>query len=61
MTLEAVLVGQRVLLHTGLSRINGGFFVCEPSVFDHIEGDATMWEREPLERLAREGGIDADA
>jgi NDP-sugar pyrophosphorylase family protein len=37
--------------------INGGFFVCEPSVFDYIEGDATSWERTPLERLAREGEL----
>jgi glucose-1-phosphate cytidylyltransferase len=34
--------------------INGGFFVLEPSVLDRIDGDATMWEREPLERLARD-------
>lgn len=40
------------------SWINGGFFVCEPSVFDYIEeGDATIWERSPLERLAREGQL----
>jgi glucose-1-phosphate cytidylyltransferase len=32
--------------------INGGFFVCEPSVIDYIENDATVWEREPLERIA---------
>lgn len=32
--------------------INGGFFVCEPGVFDLIEGDGTIWEREPLESLA---------
>jgi glucose-1-phosphate cytidylyltransferase len=33
--------------------INGGFFVCEPKVFDCItEGDATVFERNPLERLA---------
>jgi glucose-1-phosphate cytidylyltransferase len=37
--------------------INGGFFVCEPSVFDYIDGDATSWERTPLERLAREGEL----
>jgi glucose-1-phosphate cytidylyltransferase len=37
--------------------INGGFFVCEPSVFDYIEGDATSWERTPLERLARDGEL----
>ena len=34
------------------SWINGGFFVLEPSVFDLIEGDKTIWEREPLEALA---------
>jgi glucose-1-phosphate cytidylyltransferase len=37
--------------------INGGFFVLEPSVFDLIEGDATVWEREPLERLAARGDL----
>ena len=34
--------------------INGGFFILEPEVFDFIDGDETMWEREPLERLAKE-------
>ncbi len=34
--------------------INGGFFVVEPAALDHISGDATVWEREPLERFARE-------
>jgi glucose-1-phosphate cytidylyltransferase len=34
------------------SWINGGFFVLEPSVIDHIAGDATFWEREPMEALA---------
>ena len=37
--------------------INGAFFVCEPEVFDTIEGDATQFEREPLETLAREGQL----
>ncbi|RPD40501.1 glucose-1-phosphate cytidylyltransferase [Chitinophaga barathri] len=32
--------------------INGGFFVCEPAVFDYIQGDHTIWEREPMEKLA---------
>lgn len=32
--------------------INGGFFVLQPEVFDYIDGDATVWEQEPLERLA---------
>lgn len=34
--------------------INGGFFVLEPAVFKYIEGDATVWEKEPLERLTQE-------
>ena len=34
--------------------INGGFFVLSPKVADYIEGDTTVWEREPLERLAQE-------
>ncbi len=37
--------------------INGAFFVLEPEVFDYIDGDATQWEREPLERLARDGQL----
>lgn len=32
--------------------INGGFFVLSREVLDYIEGDATIWEREPLEQLA---------
>jgi len=39
--------------------INGGFFVLTPSVLDYIEGDASIWEREPLERLAEEGQLSA--
>jgi glucose-1-phosphate cytidylyltransferase len=41
------------------SWINGGFFVLEPDVISHIENDATIWEREPLERLARDGQLSA--
>lgn len=37
--------------------INGGFFVLEPGVFDYLGGDQTVFEREPLERLAREGQL----
>jgi glucose-1-phosphate cytidylyltransferase len=35
--------------------INGGFFVLEPGVIDYVEGDATLWERQPMQRLATEG------
>jgi len=37
--------------------INAGFMVLEPQVFDYIEGDATSFEKEPLERLADEGQL----
>jgi glucose-1-phosphate cytidylyltransferase len=37
--------------------INGAFFVLEPEVFDYIEGDNTQWEKEPMEKLAREGQL----
>jgi len=37
--------------------INGAYFVCEPGVFDYIEGDATQFEHEPLQRLARDGEL----
>lgn len=39
--------------------INGGFFVLEPQVLDYIEGDSTLWEHGPLERLAAEGQLAA--
>ena len=39
--------------------INGGYFVCEPAVLDYIKDDSTVWEREPLENLAREGMLAA--
>ncbi len=37
--------------------INGGFFVADPSVLDLIEGPETIWEREPMERLAAAGDL----
>lgn len=39
--------------------INGGFFVAEPKVLEYIDGDETLWEKEPLETLAREGELKA--
>jgi glucose-1-phosphate cytidylyltransferase len=39
--------------------INGGFFVLEPRALDYIEGDATIWERGPLEMLAHDGELSA--
>lgn len=37
--------------------INGGFFVLSPKVLEYIEGDSTVWEQEPLQRLASEGQL----
>lgn len=39
--------------------INGGFFVLSPSVLGYIADDKTIWERDPLERLAQEGQLGA--
>jgi glucose-1-phosphate cytidylyltransferase len=39
------------------SWINGGFFICEPNVMDRLPGDATVFEREPLENLAADGEL----
>jgi glucose-1-phosphate cytidylyltransferase len=39
--------------------VNGGFFVLEPLIFDYIDGDDTVWERDPLESLANEGKLAA--
>lgn len=37
--------------------INGGFFVLSPQVIESIDNDMSVWERQPLERLAREGQL----
>jgi len=39
--------------------MNGGFFVLEPEITDYIDGDATVWEQEPMRRLAEEGQVSA--
>jgi glucose-1-phosphate cytidylyltransferase len=56
------LVGERVARFdekplSGEAWINGAFFVLERRVFDYIDGDDTLFEREPLERLASEGQL----
>ena len=42
---------------TGEGWINGGFFVCEPGVFDYLAGDDSVLEGAPLETLARDGQL----
>jgi glucose-1-phosphate cytidylyltransferase len=39
--------------------INGGFFVLNPKVIDYIQDDSTIWEKDPLEKLALEGQLSA--
>jgi len=39
--------------------ISGGFFILSPRVLDYIKNDNTVWEKEPLEKLANEGQLSA--
>ena len=59
---ELAIDGDRVMAfqekpQAGEGWINGGFFVFEPGIFDFIQNDATLLEREPLEQLARQGEL----
>ena len=39
--------------------INGGFFVCEPEIFNYLKDDQTIWEREPLENIEKDNKMKA--
>ena len=57
-----VFDGQRVAEftekpQTGEGWINGGFFVLDRRVIDYVDGDETLWERDPMERLAADGQL----
>ena len=59
---QIVLRGDRVGEFTekpqaGEGWINGGFFVLSRKVLGYIDGDETLWERDPMERLARDGQL----
>lgn len=41
--------------------INGGFFVLEPQAFEYVDGDTTVWEHDPLQKLVSEGQLAAYA
>jgi glucose-1-phosphate cytidylyltransferase len=63
-TLLLALDGDRVIEYSEKPQadagwINGGFFVFERAVLDHLTGDSCVLERDPLERLAREGQLKA--
>jgi glucose-1-phosphate cytidylyltransferase len=44
---------------SGVTQVNGGFFVVEPAVLDRIEGDASVWESDVLPALAADGQLAA--
>lgn len=55
---EAALVsGFREKSQRDVGLINGGYFVCEPEVFDLIDGDLTTWEQEPMQRMVDQGKL----
>lgn len=59
---ELMVNGDRVVRFAekpagGDAWINGGYFVMSPRVFDYLEGDQTVLERQPLERLAKDGQL----
>ena len=39
--------------------VNGGFMMCEPTIFDYLSDDQTILERKPLENIAKDGGLAA--
>ena len=39
------------------SWVSGGFFVLEPGIFKYIDGDASIWEKEPLERITKDNEL----
>jgi glucose-1-phosphate cytidylyltransferase len=41
----------------GAPWINGGYFICEPKIFDYLGDDSTIWERDPMENLAQDGHL----
>ena len=51
----AFLCGLKGMIDGGL--INGGFFVCEPEMLDLLDGDDTVFEQEPMERLIDRGKL----
>lgn len=54
---DGLITGFREKSESDGSIINIGFMVCDPKVFGYIDGDSTVFEKEPLERLARAGQL----
>lgn len=51
------VVGFREKAQEDSNWVNAGFMVLEPEVFEYIDGDPTIFEREPMERLTRDGKL----
>jgi glucose-1-phosphate cytidylyltransferase len=58
-TADHVVTGFREKIAADQYRINGGFFVLDPSVGAYIDGDDSVWEQEPMRRLAADGEMRA--
>ena len=56
---QAEFYACRALEFYRICAFNGGFFVLEPDIMDYIEGDSTVWEKEPLQRLAQDETLSA--
>lgn len=56
---ENKIIAFREKPYGGSGWANGGFFVLSPKVIDYIDDDTTVWEREPLERLAQDHQVSA--
>lgn len=56
---EQLVTGFKEKPHGGEGLINGGFFVLSPKVLDYIEGDSTVWEDSPMEKLTRTSNLAA--
>ena len=54
---DGIITGFREKAAESGSWINAGFMIIEPTVFDYIDGDSTVFEREPLEKLSAEGRL----
>lgn len=54
---DAMVTEMREKPVNGGALINGGFFVLDPRALDYASGDSSVWEREPMEQLARDGQL----
>lgn len=56
---DSDIISFREKQHADGARINGGYMVLEPEIFEYLEGDSTIFEQGPLEKLAGEKKVKA--